>query len=107
MTLLNARIQKIEDELKELYGDDAVQELVKEDPVRNEITYHRLVSRSKGIRNGKRRYRKFIKVVRLLKRTHGYKFTQWHHFQFDQEATEIGVKDGEDLKERIDDIWGY
>ncbi len=114
MNKLNDRLQNIEDEIRERFGEDAVKECVLEDPVRIEIIYHRFISRSKGIRRtkkcpvGYRRLRHDVKEVRLLKRNgQTTRFTQWHRFQFDQEATEIGCKDGEELKDRIDTVWGY
>jgi hypothetical protein len=114
MTDYNYRLEKINSEIGELYGYDAVRECQLQDPVQTEIIYHRFVSRSKGIRRtkkcpqGYRRKRRTWKEVRLIKRKGEiYKFTQWHRFQFDQEATEIGVKDGEEFKEKIDIVWGY
>ena len=96
MTRVNERIQKIEDEIRERFGDEEVNEFIREDDVRLEIVYHRFVSRSKGIRRTKKcpagyqRKRGEFKEVRLIKRSGSTRgFTQWHRFQFDQEATEI------------------
>jgi hypothetical protein len=87
-------------------------EIDQNDPVVRNITYHRFVSRSKGIRNGKRRYRRGLKEVHLLS-YHGRGFRQWHRFPFDVYATEIfkeqyPKEDAEEaLKSAITDRWGY
>jgi hypothetical protein len=87
-------------------------EVLANDNVANEITYHRFVSKSKGIRNGKRRYRKHWKEIHLVKHNTGkYKrgFHQWHNFPFDFHATEIigPHADGEMLKDEIIRLWEY
>jgi hypothetical protein len=63
-------------------------EFVKNDKVHQVITRVCFVSKSKGIRNGKRRLRKHWKEVELLKYLDG-RFTQTHKFKFDVYATEI------------------
>jgi len=114
MTKINPRVQSMEEEVRERLGDDAADEMAEEDPVRGKIIFHRFTSRSKGIRRtkahpeGYRRYRNGVREVHLLKRVCGlYGFTQWHRFPFDEVATELGVEDGEVLKEHIDRVWGY
>ncbi|KKN45084.1 hypothetical protein LCGC14_0686660 [marine sediment metagenome] len=81
-------------------------ELDRTDIVYQEIQYTRFLSRSKGWRNGKRQLRKG-KEVHLVGRK-GI-FRSWHLFPFDVIATEIIGQhaDGEMLKERIIELWGY
>ena len=76
------------------------------DNVFNEISYKRFLSRSKGWRNGRRRLRKG-KEVHLVGKSGFYHL--WHNFQFDVHATEIIGEhaDGEMLKERIIELWGF
>lgn len=85
---------QIEAEVKaECRGEDRVAQLV---------VFHPFVSKSKGIRNGKRRTRKHWKEVYLVNyRNTG--FRSWGRFPFDEAATEIigQYADGELLKERI------
>lgn len=87
-------------------------ELDANDPVVRTITYHRFVSRSKGIRNGKRRYRRGLKEVRLVSYL-GRGFKQWHRFPFDEYAEEIlgrqhSKEDVEEaLKQAIKNRWGF
>lgn len=57
------------------------------DPVARNYKYRSFVSRSKGIRNGKRRYRKNWKDVELVS-YQGYGWHQWHRFPFDETVTE-------------------
>jgi hypothetical protein len=82
------------------------------DPVIQNITYHRFVSRSKGIRNGKRRIRRGLKEVHLLS-YRGGQFRQWHRFPFDTYATEIfgtqhSKEDAEEaLRQAIINRWGF
>jgi len=82
-------------------------EYLRNDCVYNAITYVRFVSKSKGIRNGKRRLRRHYKEVHLVKYRIG--FHLWHRFTFDVYATEIigQFADAEMLKERIINLWGF
>ena len=96
----------------EEYCDKAIkagkEELELTDPiVIKGVQYVRFVSKSKGIRNGKRRMRKKWQEVRLIKYRLGFQL--WHRFAFDIYATEIlgQAFDGEDLKQRLDGLWGY
>jgi hypothetical protein len=57
------------------------------DPVASNFQYRAFVSRSKGIRNGKRRIRKHWKDIELVKYQDG-NFHQWHRFPFDETVTE-------------------
>lgn len=89
---------------------EAKAEADQSDVVRRKITYRTFVSRSKGIRNGRRRYRRNWKEVRLVKYNNG--FHLWHRFTFDVYATEImgkmvGKDDAEEsLKQAIIRRWG-
>ncbi len=85
----------------------AAEEVLNNDPVARNITYRSFCSRSKGWRNGKQRVRKHWKDVQLVRYRGGY--SQWHRFPFDEYATEIIGQhaDGELLKERIIEHWGY
>jgi len=90
----------VEAEVKrEVAGADAV--------VFKGIKYRRFVSRTKGRRNGKQRLRRNWKETHLVKYSNG--FHLWCNFPFDIYATEIlgEAFDGEDLKQRIIDLWGY
>lgn len=84
-----------------------------EDSVYRAIRAVRFVSKSKGIRNGKRRIRKQWKEVYLLRylndNCHGYR--QWHRFPFDEYATEILGNQGgeyphEALMNRVQELYG-
>ena len=76
--------------------NDGMAEFIENDKVHQVITRHCFVSRSKGIRNGKRRLRKHWKEIELLKYLDG-KFTQAHRFKFDVYATEI-IRQREDAE---------
>lgn len=82
------------------------------DPIVRNITYHRFVSRSKGIRNGKRRIRRGLKEVRLVRYRAG-PFRQWHRVPFDRIATEVfgqqySKEDAEEaLRQEIINRWGW
>ncbi len=86
-------------------------EVLADDPVVRNITYHRFVSKSKGRRNGKQRIRRHWKEVRLVSYRTG--FQSWHRFPFDEYATEIlgqqtkADEAEEALKQRIIDLWGF
>jgi hypothetical protein len=83
-------------------------ELIAANPVVECIKYRRFVSKSKGRRNGRKRLRKNWKEIHLVRFMQG-EYHQWHRFPFDVYATEIlGQKaDGEELKKRIEELWGY
>lgn len=89
------------------FWNDINREALYFNPVARNITYHRFVSKSKGIRNGKKRVRQRWKEIRLIKYRIG--FHQWHNFKFDEYCTEIlGPKaETEDLKEEIIKLWGW
>ena len=57
------------------------------DPVKRNFKYSAFTSKSKGIRNGKRRIRKRWKDVELVA-YQGTGFHLWHRFPFDETATE-------------------
>ena len=82
-------------------------ELLSDNCVAQSIKYRRFVSRSKGWRNGRRRIRRHYKEVHLVRYNDG--FHLWHRFPFDVSATEIigAYADGEMLKDRIIELWGY
>lgn len=86
---------------------EALKEALSDDCVYRSITYKRFVSKSKGIRNGKQRIRRNWKDVHLVEYNSGYHY--WHNFPFDEYATEIigQFADGEMLKDRIIELWGY
>ena len=70
--------------------DEVMAQVLLEDPVLRSMRRRQFVSRSKGIRNGKRRYRRHWKEVDLIhyKAIPGRWFT-WRKFPFDKYAQEI------------------
>ena len=100
------------DDYEQAVIDEVQAELDANDPVVRTITYRRFVSKSKGIRNGKRRVRRRWKEVRLVK-YRDRPFRSWHRFPFDEYATEIfgqqySKEDAEEaLREAIKNRWGY
>jgi hypothetical protein len=67
--------------------DEIEIEIEVHNPVKWNFKYKAFVSKSKGIRNGKRRIRKHWKDVELVSyRNSG--FHLWHKFPFDEVATE-------------------
>ena len=87
--------------LKEVHA-----ETLKENPVARSLTVHTFVSRSKGLRNGKRRLRKHLKET-YLKSIYKTGFQSWRRFPFDVYATEIinQQADRETLKEQILELY--
>lgn len=86
---------------------EAKAEYLANNPVARNIVYRSFTSKSKGIRNGKKRIRRRWKEVHLVKYSNG--FHLWEKFPFDVYASEIIGKhaDGEQLKEAIIELWGY
>ena len=66
---------------------EALEEYQQNDPVHRDVRYVYFTSKSKGIRNGKRRLRRNWKEVELISYRDG-PFISWHKFPFDVYATE-------------------
>lgn len=81
---------------------EIAKEFCSEDPVMREVTLSTFVSRSKGIRNGKRRIRKHLKEVTLIK--YGYHFRQPHNFNWDVASSELLGDDIEDREAKLQEI---
>ncbi len=94
-------------EYQERVKAEAMAEYLADDRVAQNITYRRFVSRSKGRRKGKQRIRRNLKEIHLVKYHDGYHL--WHRFPFDECATEILDEwaDGELLKQKIEELWGF
>jgi hypothetical protein len=100
--VVSARSYEEQEEYEREVKREVAAECRQEDRVARLITFRAFVSKSKGIRNGKRRVRKHWKEVYLVRyRSEG--FRSWNRFPFDEAATEIIGQhaDGEILKERV------
>ncbi len=79
--------------------DEVLRELRDNDPVIRNFSYVSFVSKSKGIRNGKRRFRRNWKEVELVSYQGGH-YSLWHRFPFDIYASEV-LGDIEDVEKKL------
>ena len=100
--MVSARFYEEQQDYEAQVKREVAAECRQEDRVARLVTFHSFVSKSKGIRNGKRRVRRRWKEVYLVN-YRGTGYHSWHRFPFDEAATEIigPHADGEILKERI------
>jgi len=104
--MVNSDTEEYEDYCRRV-EEEVYRDFLSSDCVATRISYTFFVSKSKGWRNGKRLLRRNWKEIHLIQYCGWWWF--WERFPFDVYATEVigPFADGEMLRQRIIDLWGY